>query len=251
MNSSGSTARNGSGSAVPYTSLCIIPVRGGSKGIPRKNLATFDGVSLLEWTIRQAMQVYELDHIFISTEDRELAEVAAQCYAQVIERPSELARDSSTTVSVVDHLLGEVDPHGETFASLTILQVTSPLRKVEDVRRAEEMLRTGNYDSVISAFHEDEAHPAKMYVIEGKYAVPIAPPMEFERRQDLPKIFRRNGAIFVCTRKLYDRTGRLWGGKMGIVEMPRRRSVDIDALEDLELARRILAEDFSGDEKYW
>lgn len=231
--------------------FCMIPVRGGSKGIPRKNLADFQGVSLLEWTIRQAKQVYAPEHVFVSTEDREMAGVAARCGVQVVERPAELAQDHSTTGSAVDHLLGEIDPEGKVYGYFTILQVTSPLRRSDDVRRAETMMETGNYDSVVSVFQEEEAHPAKMYLMEGEYAVPVAPAMQYLRRQELPKVYRRNGAIFSCTRAFYDSTGRLWGGRQGMVEMPRLRSVDIDRPEDLERARRILEEEFPGKAHAW
>lgn len=228
--------------------FCLIPVRGGSKGIPKKNFVIFNGVSLLEWTIQQAKSVYMKEDIFVSTEDPELAKIATDCDVYLIDRPPELARDTSTTVSVVDHLLGEIDPDGMTYQSFTILQVTSPLRQAKDVRQAEKMICTGLYDSVVSAFHEEEAHPAKMYIMEGEYAVSIAPTMQFLRRQDLPKVYRRNGAIFSCTREFYDRTGKLWGGSMGILEMPWRRSIDIDSIEDLEYAKQIIAEDFSAEQ---
>ncbi|MDG1286919.1 MAG: acylneuraminate cytidylyltransferase family protein [Rickettsiales bacterium] len=220
-------------------SFCIIPVRGGSKGIPRKNLAEFNGISLLEWTINQAMEVYRAEHIMVSTEDEEMAQVANVCGIRLINRPDELAQDSSTTNVVVDHLLAEVDPDGELFGHFTILQVTSPLRNAQDIEKAESMMQAGGYDSVISAYQEQKSHPAKMYQMQEGMAVSVAPEMEYMRRQDLPKIYRRNGAIFSCTREYYDRTDKLWGGNMGIVEMPRQRSVDVDASDDLELAREI------------
>lgn len=222
--------------------LCAIPVRGGSKGIPRKNLAEIvDGVSLLEWTIRQALGAYPVEDIFVTTDDREMAQLAARCGVQVVDRPPELAQDASTTASVIDHLLEVADPDGTRFDGIAILQVTSPLRTVEDIRSSQALMRSGKFDSVVSVFEERNVHPAKMYFIESGSAVPVAPAYECSRRQDLPKVFRRNGAIFVTTRAHFKRTGRLWGGRTGLVEMPQERSIDVDAPEQLQTARRALA----------
>ena len=100
-------------------------------------------------------------------------------------------------------------------------------------------MQSGKFESLVSAYIETEAHPAKMYHLQNGTAVSVVPEMEYLRRQDLPKIYRRNGAIFACTREFYDRTGKLWGGKMGMVEMPKDRSVDVDMPDDLVTAREI------------
>lgn len=219
---------------------CIIPVRGGSKGIPRKNLAIVGGLSLLERTILQAAEVYSAADIFVSTEDQELAETASRSGARVIDRPVELAEDESTTNSVVSHLLGAVDPSRARYRSFTILQVTSPFRSASDISAAERLMRSGAYDSVLSAYREAHAHPAKMYWWEGGKATPVAPAHERARRQELPPVYRRNGAIFACTRDYFEATGLLWGGTIGLVVMPRSRSLDIDTTDDLEEARRLI-----------
>ncbi len=224
-----------------FASFCIIPVRGGSKGIPRKNLAEFNGMSLLEWTIEQAKEVYKNEQILVSTEDAEMAMVAKATGVTLIDRPIELAQDETTTNAVVDHLLAEIDEDGSKFNHFTILQVTSPLRNAEDIQKAENLMQTAEYESLVSAYLETESHPAKMYQMQNGKAVSVAPKMEYMRRQDLPKVYRRNGAIFSCTRSFYDRTGKLWGGGMGIVEMPKTRSVDVDTPEDLARANQFFS----------
>lgn len=218
---------------------CLIPVRGGSKGIQRKNLAEIaDGISLLEWTIRQAKSVLRQDDIFVSTEDEEMFAVAARCGVVAVRRPLDLARDESTTNSVMEHLLTTID---ETcYAALAVLQVTSPLRTTHDIKAGLLRMATGEYDSVVSVFEEDQCHPAKMYLLESGVAIPVLPAYEASRRQELPRVFRRNGAIFMVTREFYRETGRLWGGRTGLIEMPRDRSVDIDAPADLVAARKII-----------
>lgn len=220
---------------------CIIPVRGGSKGIPRKNLAELvKGISLLEWTIDQAMRCFDRDEIFVSTEDDEMASVATSRGACVVQRPRELAQDYSTTASVVSDLLNTIDPGARRFDMVAILQVTSPLRRDEDVKSATNMIRTGRFDSVVSGFEVTDTHPAKMYYLDGELAVPVSSKYETSRRQDLPKAFRRNGAIFMTTRRHFNATGMLWGARTGLVIMPRERSIDIDTPGELEAARHFI-----------
>lgn len=220
---------------------CIIPVRGGSKGVPRKNLAELvEGISLLEWTIDQAMRCFDRDEIFVSTEDDEMASVATSRGACVVQRPLELAQDHSTTASVVFDLLNTVDPGARRFDTVAILQVTSPLRRDEDVKSATNLMRTGRFDSVVSGFEVTDTHPAKMYYLDGEFAVPVSSEYETSRRQDLPKVFRRNGAIFMTTCRHFDATGTLWGGRTGLVMMPSERSIDIDTPRDLEVARQFI-----------
>jgi len=235
----------------PSSPLCLVPVRGGSKGLPGKNLMDFSGVSLLEWTVQQAKRVYGASRTYVSTDDSAMAAVAHSCGVQVVERPPDLAQDNSTTASVVSHVLATVDPDESEYDSFTILQVTSPLRRILDVRRADVMMRTGDYDSVVSVYHDEGAYPGKLYQLEGQYAVSIAPELAFGRRQVQPKFYRRNGAIFCCTRAQHDRTGECWGGRTGVVEMPLRYSADIDTASDLELARSIIAEDFANASGEW
>lgn len=231
--------------------LCIIPVRGGSKGLPRKNAKEIrEGISLLEWTIRQAHAVYPKDDVIVSTEDPELAGIAKVAGARVLDRPAELASDETTTAAVVDDILQRLDPEAVHFDAIAILQVTSPLRDTGDISRSIEMMRSGAYDSVVSAYETMKCHPAKLYFLDqtgaAPVAIPVAPELQHARRQDLPAAFRRNGAIFITTRRRYAQTGQLWGGRTGLVIMPQKRSIDIDAASDLEQARQLLDEATAG-----
>ena len=218
--------------------LCVIPARGGSKGVPRKNLVEIaPGITLLDRTIDQALRCYPAEDVVVSTEDHEIATAAEARKARVSERPAELARDESTTASVVDHLLDELDPSAELYEVIAVLQVTSPLRRDTDVREAQKMISSGRYDSVVGAFRVTDTHPAKMYFVENGDARSVAPDLETARRQDLPQVYRRNGAIFMVTRDYYATTGLLWGGRVGLVEMPAERSIDIDSPDQLEEVR--------------
>ena len=141
--------------------LCIIPVRGGSKGIPRKNLRNiFRKITLLEWTINQAKEAFSRDDIIISTEDSEMKKVAQSCNVRVIDRPKYLAKDNSKTISVIDHLFKVFKKENINFNAFTILQVTSPLRLITNIKDSIKLINNYNYDSVISVY-EDDNHPAK------------------------------------------------------------------------------------------
>jgi CMP-N,N'-diacetyllegionaminic acid synthase len=221
--------------------LCLIPVRGGSKGLPRKNAtAVVDGISLLEWSIRQAVPSRLGHALLVSTEDAELAQIADRCGVEVAVRPAALSEDSTPTADVVQHLLRERDPEGILIDAITILQATSPLRQTYDIDAAVELFETGAYDSVVSGCEYEGPHPAKLYYASAGAVAPVAPDFESARRQDLPKVYRRNGAIFMVTRKHFKATGRLWGGNTGMLVMPKERSVDVDTLADLETVRRYL-----------
>jgi CMP-N-acetylneuraminic acid synthetase len=221
---------------------CIIPVRGGSKGIKRKNLSPLLGdVTLLDWTIDQALRCFKPSEVLVSTEDEELAAAARGRGAQVIPRPNHLAQDHSTTASVVEDLLENLDPSASKFHQVLILQVTSPLRQDSDVDAARELMDSGQFDSVISGFAIKEHHPAKMYFMDGDLARPVSSEFETARRQALPPVCLRNGAIFWTTRDWFTKTGQLWGGRTGLVVMPRDRSVDIDTPEDLAAAQDYLS----------
>ncbi len=220
---------------------CIIPVRGGSKGITRKNLSPLVGNdTLLDRTIDQALRCFAPNEVLVSTEDEEMAAAAGKRGARVIPRPGHLAQDQSTTASVVEDLLENLDPSATKFHQILILQVTSPLRQDDDVIAARELINSGKFDSVISGFPVTEHHPAKMYFMEGDLARSVSPEFETARRQDLPPVCRRNGAIFWTTREWFAKTGKLWGGRTGLVVMPHERSVDIDAPEDLVAAQAYL-----------
>ena len=221
-------------------SFCIIPVRGGSKGIPRKNLLKiYANLSLLEWTIFQAKKVYDTENIIISTEDFELKNIAKSCDVRVIDRPEYLAKDESSTLNVVDHLFEIFELDNLIVDSFTILQVTSPLREIINIKDALKLINSNQYDSVISVY-EDHNHPAKNYLLNEKYLKPVLPKHEFSSRQNLPKVLRRNGAIFSVKTNFYKEKKQLWGGRMGYVLMSKERSIDIDYFEDYLKAKEFL-----------
>jgi CMP-N,N'-diacetyllegionaminic acid synthase len=224
------------------TILGIIPARGGSKGIPRKNIAPVAGKPLLAWTVEAALTSRILDRVLVSTEDAEIADIARASGAEVpFLRPQELARDETPGIDPVLHALDFLDREGYRPEWVMLLQPTSPLRLAEDIRGAREVaIRTGG-DLVISV-SEAVPPPAWMRKIDAdgilqKYFEQEETP---DVRQQLPTAFALNGAIYF-SRVSTVRTRRSFsGGRAHPYVMPRERSLDVDTPWDLELAQMIL-----------
>lgn len=226
--------------------LGVITARGGSKGIPRKNIKELCGEPLIAHTIRAAQGSKYLTRCIVSTEDEEIAQVARAHGAEVpFMRPKELAQDVSTSMEVVQHALSWLrnppdGKEGETYDYLMILQPTSPLRTAEDIDTAIEKIVATDADSVISVMELSNFGPRKMHRIEGDTIRPYFDEHEIgkesQRRQDLEPVYRRNGAAIYLTKAELVERGDLFGKVSRPYIMPRERSVDIDEPVDFELA---------------
>ncbi len=217
--------------------LTIIPARGGSKGVPRKNVRVIAGKPLIAWTILSAKKSKYAQNCFVSTEDTEIARVSAEFGVPVIRRPHNLADDMTPMCDVVKHALQTCEAiEGGTYTYVLLLQPTSPLRTNQDIDNSIQTLIDSSADSVISVTEYEGVHPSKMYTLRDGYLNCVAENLHQSRRQDLASIYRRNGAIFACTRELFQNKNCLWGEKIVSYVMPKNRSVDIDNSEDLDLA---------------
>jgi N-acylneuraminate cytidylyltransferase len=224
-----------------YRALGVIPARGGSKGIPRKNLKLLRGRPLIAYTIDAARKSRRLTHCVVSTEDAEIARVAAELGAEVVERPIELARDDTPSLPVVQHATEVVERSLGRFDAVFTLQITSPFRSAADIDDAIERLRTSGAESVIGVVRVFDNHPARIKRIHEGRLVPFdTPEPEGIRRQDLPPAYLRNGAVYVTRRDVLAR-GSLLGADQCPFEMPPERSINIDELLDFALAEAALA----------
>lgn len=229
--------------------LAVIPARGGSKGIPRKNLAMLGGRPLLGWTLAAAMESGCLDRVIVSTDDSEIAAVAKDAGAEVpFLRPAELARDDTPSLAVVTHLVEALATQGWEAETITLLQPTSPFRTGTDIRACHE-LRLQNEASAAVSVVECETHPAWAFMQDeaGRLQSYLPGPMP-TRRQDLLPAFRPNGAIFMITRARLDRGGTFYGADTLAYVMPPERSIDIDTPWDLRLARLLSADNIRADD---
>jgi len=211
----------------------IIPARGGSKGIPRKNLKMLAGRPLVVHTIEAARACNSIGKVAVSTEDAEIAQVSRDAGAEVIERPPELALDDTPTEPVLIHAVEELEKSGYSPDIVVLLQPTSPLRGAGYIRKALAELSSG-YDSVLSL------HEATLFTWDrnGEGFVPRYE--KRERRQDADPVFIENGAIYATKKHiLMDQKNRI-GGRVGAVIMDEVDAVDIDTPFDFFLCEKIL-----------
>lgn len=228
--------------------LGVIPARGGSKGIPRKNIRLLGGKPLIAWTIEAARQSRLLTRVILSTEDEEIAAVGRQWGVEVpFLRPAELAQDDTPTLPVVLHALDWFAAHGESFEAVMVLQPTNPLRTAQDIDGAIERLEKTGADSVISFVDVGEKHPARMKVIDQDLRVwdpPFAEPKEGMRRQDLPKYYLREGSIYLTRVNVLLEQQSFRGKDCRAWIIEPQRAVNIDEEMDFLLAEVVLR--FSG-----
>jgi CMP-N,N'-diacetyllegionaminic acid synthase len=206
--------------------LAVIPARGGSKGIPRKNIKILGGKPLIAWTIEAALKAPSINRLIVSTEDEEIAAVAEQFGAEVpFKRPIAIAQDDTPGLDPVLHAI-ENSPGSDW---VLLLQPTSPLRSVDDIEGIIELCQEKGASSAVSVA-EVSKHPVWMYQRSSDMRLqPLIPNRrEITRRQDLPSVFALNGALYLArTDWLIGNQGFIGPETLGY-EMPVERSVDLD-----------------------
>jgi len=222
----------------------LIPARGGSKGIPSKNIAPCAGRPLLAYTAESALHAKRLDRIILSTDDAAIAHVGKTLGVEVpFVRPSELSGDSASSLAVMSHALDWLQAQGETVEAIVLLQPTSPLRRSEHIDEAVERFRVTGADTLVSVMEVPHRfHPDSILRVDEGVLLPLKPTQEMIlRRQDAPKLYARNGpAILILTPKQI-RSGSLYSGRTIAYEMPAADSLDIDTPDDLALAELTLS----------
>ena len=203
--------------------LAIVPARGGSRSIPRKNLATVCGKPLIWYTLDCAKRATRIDRLIVSTEDDEIAAVAEAEGVCVERRPERLCQDDTPTLDVLRWHLGQQD---ERYDAVLCLQPTCPLRRPEDIDGAIELLEASHRHCVISVIPCGDEHPARTYVIgRGGMLYTNNPIYERTRRQDLPPMYRRSGDIYLLSREAVE-AGEFMDVLPWIIEPDRHCNVD-------------------------
>jgi CMP-N,N'-diacetyllegionaminic acid synthase len=220
--------------------IAVIPARGGSKSVPRKNVRLLGGKPLLVWSIEVAQQVSEIDRVIVSTDDAEIASVSRAHGAEVYARPQHLATDEALVIDALKDLLRTLQAEGEAPEWIILLEPTCPLRAPDDVRGCLKLVTQGIYDSV-ATFKEAELNPHRAWrFIEGVPEVFIAGAVPWLPRQKLPKAYQLNGAVYVFRANLLAEEAKsLLVGKLGAVLMPRDRSQDIDDSVDFTIVEAL------------
>lgn len=226
--------------------LTIITARGGSKGVPRKNIRMVCGKPLIAYSIEAALEVRErLYRIIVSTDDEEIAEISRQYNAEVpFIRPPELAADKTPTLPVLQHAVRFIEAQDKVRLDwILLLQPTSPLRTASDILTALDLAEAGDCSSVISVV-DAPIHPLFMKKIQNRQLHSFSDVLvekEGTRRQDAqPLAYIRNGAIYLTRRDVLMEQNSIWGESIRPYIMPAERSVNVDRELDLKLAEIIL-----------
>ncbi len=222
--------------------LAIIPARGGSKGVPRKNIRTLNGRPLIAYSIEAAKAAKAVDRVVVSTDDEEIAAISRSLGADVRMRPAVLAADETPTRDVLLHVIAELGEEGYRPDAVLTLQPTSPLRTARHIDEAAALFAADpQADSLVSCIDVPHIfHPRSVMRNDAAgYLVPFLDEAQPTRRQDKEPVFARNGAAIYITRteRLKD---YVFGGKLVPYMMDADSSVDIDTLDDFAVAERLL-----------
>jgi CMP-N-acetylneuraminic acid synthetase len=222
--------------------LGLVPARGGSKGIPRKNLRTLAGRPLLEYTARSALAATSLSRVVLSTDDEAIAESGRALGLSVpFLRPPELAEDDTPTLPVVQHALRWLDRRGETYDAVCLLQPTSPFRSARTIDGCVALLERSGADSVISVVPVPAEHnPHWVYFRsdDGLLRLATGEGAPIPRRQALPAAWCRDGSVYV-TRAEIVRGGSLYGERVVGWISEEEDVVNLDEMEDWKRAEAI------------
>ena len=224
--------------------LGIVPARGGSKGVPRKNIRLLNGKPLLQYTADAALGSRRLSQVILSTEDTEIAEVGRRCGLQVpFIRPVELAQDDTPSLPVAQHALRWMEDHGELFDAVCLLQPTCPLRGPEVVDSCIELFVDRRADAVITVIPVPaEYNPHWVFFRDdnGFLRLTTGEINPITRRQALPPAFIRDGAVYVTRRSVLIEENSLYGRNSVGYLMDPTQSVNIDGVDDWERAEQLL-----------
>ena len=222
--------------------VAIIPARGGSKGVPDKNIKMLAGKPLIAYTIKEALESKYIDRTIISTENERISEISEKHGAEIIDRPNELSRDDTPTLPVLRHVVDYLEKNEKCSVDIIVLlQPTSPLRKASDRDDAIEKFSKSGADLVVSVT-EMKHHPFWSFEIDGDRLKPfVKDGFKTIKRQDLPKVYTVNGAIYVMSAERA-RSDSIFGGDMRAVIMSEEKSVDIDTPLDFKITELLIKE---------
>ena len=222
--------------------LAVIPARGGSKGIPNKNMVDLGGKPLLDHTIDVALSCDQINYTCLSSESPDICEHAAGKGVHAIRRPASLAADDSPTLPTILHAIQELEGHGLEFDLIMTLQPTSPLRSVSDLQNSiQRLLDSQSSNSLVSCVPVPHVFSPRCLMTMSctghlKY---LHKELNVTRRQDKETLYARNGAAIYITRRSVIDQAILVEPILPYV-MPYERSVDIDTYQDLVLASKLL-----------
>lgn len=224
--------------------LCIIPARGGSKGVPGKNIKLLAGKPLIAYTIASALESKMITECIVSTDSEEIKTVAEQYGINVpFIRPAELATDLAKSIDVVLHALQFMIHQGKQYYAVLLLQPTNPFRPKAFIDRAIEKYINGGFDSLISVLPvPHEYHPHWVFEPDANGHLQIATGENeiISRRQDLPPAYFRDGSIYITSTEVLLKKKSFYGNRLGFIKADPNCHVNIDTIEDWERAEELI-----------
>lgn len=225
---------------IDLSTVAIVPARGGSKGLPRKNLRTLGNKPLIAYSILDAKESIAVDTVYVSTDDPEIAEVSSKYGAEIIYRPDELSGDTASSESALVHALFELEKTGTVPDLIVFLQCTSPIRTGTDIDYAIAKLQAENADSLLSV---SPSHRFLWEEVDG-----IAKSINYDyrdrpRRQDMKPQYVENGSIYIFKPWVLQTLGNRLGGKVALFVMSEAAGLEIDSIHDFEIAEFLLKQE--------
>lgn len=220
------------------TFLAVIPARGGSKRLPRKNVLDLAGKPLIVWSIEAGLESNYIDKVIVSSDDDEILDIAQKCGSSTTKRPDELASDTATSFDAIKHTVENMDR----YDYVVLLQPTSPLRTAEQIDEAIELLGMVKADAVVSVCEMDHS-PLWSNTLpkDGNMNHFIRDEIRDKRSQDLEKFYRLNGAVYICnTNRLLEEKSFFLHDNIFAYCMDRKSSVDIDEKIDFQFAEILI-----------
>jgi N-acylneuraminate cytidylyltransferase len=224
--------------------IAIIPARGGSKGIPKKNIINFCGKPLIAWTIEQCIKAKDVNDVWVSSDDDDILDVAKQYGAKTIKRPQDISGDTATSESTWLHAIDVLQQKNIPLDVILAPQVTSPLRETKDINNAIFKFVEGNYDSMFSASTTDdlffwEESDTGIDSVNYDYK-------NRKRRQDIKEQIIENGSFYLFKPEIIKKYNNRLGGKIGYSKMEFWKMFEIDDLEDVKICSALIKEFLLG-----
>lgn len=219
------------------SSIALIPARGGSKGIPRKNIKLFNSKPLIFWSIKAAIESDFVDRVIVSTDDEEIAEIAKSLSAEVpFLRPKELAQDNSSTIDTVIHALNNL----QNVNDILLLQPTSPLRRTKDINKIFQLRTKKNKSSAVS-ISDSGKNIDLFFAMDSQNMIhPISNNFKLMPRQKYKRLYNVNGALYLSTRDSFIKNLSFFTSKTLGYIMPDKYSIDIDTQLDWDFAEFLM-----------
>ena len=219
----------------------IIIARGGSKGLPNKNIVDLCGKPLICWTIEQCLASKYIRDIWVSSDNSKILDLSSNYKTKLITRPKEISGDTASSESAWLHALEKIEEISQSPQAILAPQVTSPLREAIDIDKGIEEFKNGSYDSLFSAnavedlFFWEETSDNSLRSVNYDYR-------NRARRQDIRKRFIENGSFYIFSPEIIKKHENRFGGKIGLVEMEPWKMLEIDSREDLRMCSALMKE---------